>query len=252
MAKRGAPLRMNENIRTGHVFEVLCEVRFAGLSAIPAGAILPGFLFTQLQLEGMISKIEAQPQVAIPLAMREKDTNLRYLATHRMTGDAGLLVAVGDHSLSVSVVDAYAGWPDLQTKAKVVFSKALEVGAIGDIERVSVKYLNLFRADLGGDQSCLINAAFRVGSRTITSEPLTVRTEFKIGSVTTVVQITAQATLNSTLASVTGGTGLVADLDFIVIKPHSGIEEIMKSLNDAHEIALEFYNDLTAVQGEAK
>lgn len=227
----------------GHVFEVLCELRFSGSPSFPASVILPGFLFTRLKKENLVSKFEPLPQSGIPTQMREADDNLKYLTTHRMVGEKGFIAAVGDHALSVSITQDYNGWPDLRDKASKVFAHAITSEALGTIERVSIKYLNLFPSDLGQDQFRLIDGSVRLGSRTLTSESTQLRYEFQLGEVTASVNIVSQATLQAQVGSFRA-TGLVLDMDFIVSRPHMNLEDVLSSLDEAHRRANETYTDI--------
>lgn len=238
-------LREMDHVKTGHVFEVLCEVRFTGSPALPAGVILPGTLFNQLLADQLVEKFEALPQASIPLAIRENDENLRYLATHRMSGVDGFIVAVGDHVLATSITDDYRGWADLRTKASKVFKHAMASGTLGTLERVSVKYLNLFPAKPTDDQLALINASMRIGKRTLSSESMQLRYDFKQDDIEAIIQIVTQANVQAQVGTF-HGSGLVLDMDFIVIRPHDSLEEVLDSLDRAHARAIEVYQDVTA------
>jgi len=232
----------------GHVWEVLCELRFSGSPSLPAGVILPGYLFPLLKTEKLVSTIEALPHAVIPLQMRESDDNLRYLTTHRMVGENGFLAAMGDHAVSVSITRDYEGWLDLRAKAERVFKHALASEALGTIERVSIKYLNLFPSGMGENQFSLINASIRLGSRSLTTEPTQLQYEFKVGNVTALIKIVAQAALQGQTGTKARGTGLILDMDLIVIRPHEGIDDIISSLDEAHQRANEVYQDISGIK----
>jgi uncharacterized protein (TIGR04255 family) len=239
---------VNQGQRSGHVFEVVCEIRFAGSKEFPTGVILPGLLYTQLHQSGVVGKFEPLAQAAIPSQIRLADNNLRFLPTHRMVGD-GVVVAVGDHTVNVSQVEGYAGWDTMRDLTRNVFAKSLESGALGQVERTSLKYLNLIPGELGTDHFGMINASIHVGSRKLSDQQAQIRTELLIDGLIAVVQMTAQARLERVGGlddgkPLEGQNGLVLEIDVLCPKEFSGIDDIMDGLERAHAVAIQLYMDI--------
>jgi uncharacterized protein (TIGR04255 family) len=226
----------------GNAFEVACEMRFGG-TEVPVGAVLPGLLYSQLNDE--LDQIALTPAAAIPENVRRAEENLRYLATHRLFKNGGLSVLVGDQSLVVSNIRPYRGWASLLAAARRVFGAAIDTKLLGPIERVSVRYVNLFESPMGSDQLSLINAEIRIGNTVVTKESLNMKLEYGQNGVQTVVALQTQANVKSELPWGGNGDGLVFQSDILVQRVHNSITDVLESLELAHGRANDLYAELT-------
>src|SRR5690606_4087325 len=156
------------------IVEAVAEIRFS--EAMPAaGQILGGALYEQLKQR--FKRTEPLPISDIPPQIRRADSNLRYASVFRLIGPE-MTVSVGDQTLAVSIVDRpYPGWETFRELIAEVLSKAAGSPFIGEIERASLKYVNLIEVPLGGDHLGLTNLSLEIGGRCITNEPTTLRTE---------------------------------------------------------------------------
>lgn len=217
-------------LKNAPILMALAEVRFSNEGASTVGAVLPGVLYSDLKDE--FPTIEPLPTAQIPSELTTQNPELRYLPTTTLRGE-GKVLSVGGCVLALSFGKPYPGWDACEASIKKVWDTAKRSGLIGNIERFSLKYVNLIEADLGENHLALTTVKLVLGDRAITSEATTVRTEIKDGRFITIMTIVGQAHTVDQPAT----TGLIVDLDVVCNGPFAGgWDEIVGLVNEAHAI----------------
>lgn len=209
------------------IVEALCEIRFEG--GVSASSLLPGLL--QPKFGEDFPKFEKLPAASLPEQVRELDPNLQYAPLYRLSGAKGM-VSIGERSLSVAVTRGdYPGWKIFKPLVVAIFSAAIRTGHLGAIQRLSVKFVNVFAAPESRDLSSVTRVAVNLGDWQVCKESIHLRTEIRHGEHVTVVQIA-----NPAQVSQLGGppfSGLVLDIDTVLVAPGPSASENLGALLDA-------------------
>lgn len=221
------------------ILEATAEIRFENTLGLGSGSIISGALFSALK--DQFPKFEPHPSSQLPAALKDADPNLRYLPTHRLVGEAEV-VLVGDRVLGQSRVGGYPGWDAFKASVLKTLETAKHLEVIGAVERVSVKYVNLIESPLGSDQLGLTEITISLGSHRLGSESATLRTEFIRGRAVSIVQVVSQAKTLATPERASGKEGLILDIDTIINGPFSRFwDELPTILDEAHSLAEEMF-----------
>ncbi len=212
------------------LMEAIFEVRFQP-SLPTAGDLLPGLLFEKLGPE--YPNVEQLPVGTIPREMREKDANLHYLATYRLSGGSRW-IQVGDRVATVSVGVPYPGW----TRFKDAILQMLRIVAgttlMREPERFSFRYINVIPAQPDRPQLPLLSVRTSWPGHEFTERGFQLRFEVEDREYITVVQIAPQVTLKKPDSLV---SGLMVDVDTIRTRPARDFwEGDAALLEDAHSV----------------
>lgn len=166
--------------------EALFEIRFQAQG--PATSILPGFLYTKLGCTEIIKT----PHAEIPDQIRKSAPELMFLPTTRLKWGR-YFVSLGDNNIVISSGYPYDGWPILKEAIQKILSIAAELQLIGNVERYSLKYLDIF--DMPGFTTPGDGLAFNVGFPGIDNDMRTthLRTEIPKGSQHHIIQYFGEA-----------------------------------------------------------
>jgi uncharacterized protein (TIGR04255 family) len=83
------------------------------------------------------------PVMQFPKQIRDNDPNLRYEAFYKVTNDKYAFSA-GPHSIVFSVIKPYPGWAVWKQFFIPIIKKIQEKKIINKVERIGLRYLNLF------------------------------------------------------------------------------------------------------------
>lgn len=204
------------SLRKAPLVETIFEFRFSGTKE-PLAEILVGLLYSGLPQDE--TKLEPLPLANVPREFREKDKNLRYLASHRLDY-ANNHISVGDHVLAFSQTIPYGGWAQFESHVKDMLRESLKTKLIQTIERYSLKAVNIIPAKEGAQLS-LLNANFEIGGSSAPERGFRFRTELVSEHLTTILEIITGA--NATLPDGQIRSGLLVQLDAL---RQSEVEEI--------------------------
>lgn len=213
------------------LIDVLFEVRFT--SKVPAEAVLPGLLFSQLKDVG---RIEPLPVAQLPAPVRAADPQLTFAPLSRITWKQQFVILVGERSLVVGCKMPYPGWPAFKAAILEVLGVLRGAEILTKVHRHSLKYIDLLEVD-GDDAEALkrLNVAVRIGSHTVESENTALRVELRRGSLLHAVQLATNAVVQQ---EGTGSRkGALIDVDtfaFAELEPDAFFAELPNSLEDIH------------------
>lgn len=216
--------------------DAVAEIRFS--SSIPNDAVI-GLVYSTLK--STFGKPENLPILQIPLAIREKDQNLRYQPGYRFKGPGNVLL-VGPHSVALSTYP-YSHWGSASGLLSDLLGKLSSVGLFDKVERLGLRYINFFEENVL-DRSTVTLA---VRGASLASQSVTLRTETIRDNFTVITQISNAAT---TVVDGVAKKGSIIDLDIVhdgdSISTNSLADDVMKTFVSANELAdLVFFELLT-------
>lgn len=188
--------------------EAIFEVRFASeLSE----ELVVGICLTKLR--PFIDKIDQLPTVQIPKEIREREPELAYASTHRITlkGTPHQSILLGPRVIVFSHTEQYAGWDHWSASIKQAMDVLLEESYMFDrIERIGLRYINLFPFSILDK----INVEISYVGQPITDQFVSTRLEFVDQNRVTSINIVHNGMI--ALNSKTPTSGSVIDIDSIV------------------------------------
>jgi uncharacterized protein (TIGR04255 family) len=203
-------------LRKAPLVESIFEFRFSSTRE-PLAEILVGLLYAGLPEDQ--TKLEPLPLANVPREIREKDANLRYLASHRLNY-ANNHISVGDHMLAFSQTIPYGGWAQFQDHVERMLRASLDTKLIQTIDRYSLKAVNIVPAQEGAQLS-LLNGRFEVGGNPAPERGFRFRTELISEDLTTILEIITGA--NASLPNGEIRSGLLVQLDALRQSEAEGI-----------------------------
>jgi len=192
--------------------EAIFEVRFQ--PSLPnAGDLLPGLLFEKLG--GEYPNVEQLPVGTIPREVREKDANLHYLATYRLSGRSSW-IQVGDRVATLSAGMPYPGWAKFKEAILQMLRVVAATKLMRDPERFSFRYINVIAAQSDQLQLPLLSVQTSWPGHEFVERGFQLRFEIEEREYVTVVQLAPQVTLKKPDSLV---SGLMIDVDTIRSRP---------------------------------
>lgn len=191
--------------------DAIFELRFS--CDQPASEIVPGYLFSFLKKDN--PKISQLNISQLPKEIRESDPNLKYAPTTRIDWTS-FFINVGDRSVSVCCQLPYPGWYVFKRAIKQMVDHLKNIGIINDVERCSLKYVDLIPSDDLADQCKFLNIKLEVADHALEKEVFQIRIDIpdEDGELINVVQLSSAAKV--TLADGTTKKGTIIDIDTIL------------------------------------
>jgi|WetSurMetagenome_2_1015567.scaffolds.fasta_scaffold234518_1 uncharacterized protein (TIGR04255 family) len=193
-------MRLPKRLKKNPIIDAIAEVRFS--STIPNDAVI-GLVYSRLQ--DSFGKPENLPILQIPAALRESDPKLKYQPCYRFTKPGNVLL-IGPRTVALSTYP-YSDWSTASPLLGEVISRLHGVRLFETIERIGLRYINLFENLNILDHSTLV---LKVRNASIANQSVTLRTETSSHGFKVVTQILNSATAH--VASIPK-KGSVLDLD---------------------------------------
>ena len=202
MTTQGLPIKLKKEPLVDAVF----EIRFSSVTA--ASSVLPGFFFAKLEPKEW--QIEPLPVASIPSQIRTVDPNLRDRPIIRIHWD-NFVILVGDSALGVGCKIPYAGWAKFRERIIKAVELLMDTKIVQNIERYSLKYVDIVEGENLAEQIQRVNIDIRVGGHTIKEELFTVRAEIPNHEFLNIIQVAASATATTPDGRMRKGT--LVDID---------------------------------------
>lgn len=223
-------MQLPEKLELAPIVEATFELRFQPAKE-SAADLLVGMLYSNNGLQAYQQRVRALPVANVPRSIRDSDPNLKYLASHQLSGSGSHLM-VGDHVLGLSCT-AYDGWDELKKSVKILLEAAKGTNLIGPVERYSLKAMNILPTPVGKALEAL-NARFEIAGRKAEEQGFHFRTEFVSERLTTIIELAPNA--NVTIeGQVKSGTLITLD----TIRSSDAEEIWSKSDKCLHEVHTE-------------
>ncbi|MBD1399437.1 TIGR04255 family protein [Pelovirga terrestris] len=204
------------------LIDVVFEIRFK--SVISASSILPGLLFERLEGE---KKIEKLPASQLPEQVRTSDPNLKYAPLLRIVWK-NFAIMISDNGVAVGCILPYPGWSSFKKTIIELVGHLSSAKIIKEVERYSLKYIDIIPAKSLKDQVSAVNLSLTIGKHKLESEFFQVRVDIPIDDLINIMVINSSASV--ALSSGEKRNGVVVDIDTILNIGDDNIEETYSSL----------------------
>ncbi len=194
-------IRLPQKIDPCPIVEAIYEIRYKPL--VPWEAVF-GMIYTRVR--ALLPKTQKLPILELPETIRSQDPNLRYQAYYELKQKDNIGLKVGPRVLTFSNTKPYQGWVEWANFISTVFEQVQESGVIKNVERIGLRYINLFDSDIL-DQ---LNLSLVVNSKLILEETTSLRVELKDESTLKILQVANNASIIRDGKSVVGS---VIDID---------------------------------------
>ena len=193
-------MKIPRKINPCPIIEAIVEIRFE--TNVPPDAVF-GVIYNEFKKE--YTKVEKLPILQLPEALRTKDPNLRYQPYFKLIHE-NFLLQIGPNVLSIVNVNDYVGWSTLSSKINNTFLKVEKLGVISQANRLGIRYINFFEADIFEN----INLEFLLANSPLVSEQITFRSTLRTGKFLSNLQILNKG--NVTVKNVPK-SGSIIDID---------------------------------------
>ncbi|MCA3440609.1 MAG: TIGR04255 family protein [Rhodobacter sp.] len=199
--------KLPEILEREPLVDALFEVRLRDTS--PIADILPGILF---QENGSTTKVSRLPVAELPPDMRASDPNLRYAPLVRVELEK-YLVSVGDRSVLISCKLPYPKWKQFKAAILDIVARIAKLRVVGNVERYSLKYVNLIQAPTIAEQVSKINMSITLGDVKVSDDHANVQVHHKKDGIIHILSVVIGAQGN--LADGQAVFGTIVDIDSI-------------------------------------
>ncbi len=212
------------------IIEALFEIRFKSETQ-NLSKILPGILFQKFN--GEFTRIEGLPASSVPDEIANKEEPFRYMPFHRLIGDE-FLMQVGNSMFSLVCKKPYSGWNRFYEKVNGIMAVLKETGLITNIERFSIKYVNLIPSPKSMGLTPL-KLLCKIDGVDIGEESTRLRNEKPISDFIQILEIASPASVVTEAGEKLDG--VLVDVDIISnFKFNDFWKEYPDKLQEAHDI----------------
>ena len=230
--------KIPKKLRKDPIVEAVFELRFKPAPSAPSafGDVLAGILYNQFKKD--FSQIDRLPFSNIPRELQDLDPNLRYQARSRLKSDKGMIL-VGDRMAAISSPRPYMGWENFFPLIMRVIGQLNETTLVGQIERFSVKYMNVLEADEMQAQFSFVNLRAKLGTYDLTKHLTQFRTEIEERGFANIIEILAGTTVKTVDSK--EFRGLLLNIDTVKKAPQNFWQEADALINSAHEVEKDLF-----------
>lgn len=222
------------------IVEAIFEIRFQ--SKVPSvSTLLPGLMYSSLKSD--FEAPERLPQANFLPFVAPVDPNLKYQPSFRIKNKE-FIILLGDYSLIVSCPRPYVGWERFRNIILSLLKDLNNTDLILEVERISVKYLNLLEADSTNKQFGLLNMSIQLGNYDLTSHNTFIQSEIIEDGLINLIEIRSNVQL--TRENETTNPGLLLAVDTISDKHENFWEKMGEYVDKVHSKEKQiFYSLLT-------
>jgi uncharacterized protein (TIGR04255 family) len=187
--------------------DAVFEVRLNG--PLTLADILPGFLFHDLEPKPTVKRL---PAAEIPQPMRANDPELQFVPVLRLEW-SDYIIAVGDRNFVISCRLPYPKWPKFKSAILDITGRIANVGISGQVERYSLKYVNLIEAATLAEQFSKIKMSITLGAIEVEADQVNLKVHRKEADVVHILSLITGA--SGKRADGKEMSGVVVDIDSI-------------------------------------
>lgn len=185
--------------------EAVFEMRF---TVVPGRGVelLPGVMLAALGQD--FPRIEQLPVGTIPKNMRDATPELQHAPVFKLQGE-NEAVLLGDRVASFNATRPYPGWSQFRGRAMQVASALKNSGHLANLDRYSLKYVNVVDSSKVASPAAPFNLQVAAGSHQFSPNGFRLRFETEIDGFLNIVELASNATftvgkakLNGTLVAI--------------------------------------------------
>lgn len=199
------PIRLEREPLVDALFEVRVN------PASPLADVLPGFLLHDFDGKASITRL---PAADFPFPMRKQDPNLQYAPLQRIEwGD--FFISVGDRNVVISCKMPYPKWPNFKAAILDILKRVAKLNLDGQVERYSLKYVNLIAATDYADQIGKIRMDVKLGNLSVSEQHISLQVHEKTADVIHIYSVVTGAQVKTEDGK--ESSGILVDIDSIRI-----------------------------------
>ncbi|KAF3978123.1 MAG: TIGR04255 family protein [Methylococcales symbiont of Iophon sp. n. MRB-2018] len=202
--------------------EAVFELRFE--SSVPEDAIF-GIVFNQFKDE-FNNTATSLPILEVPSQIRNQDPNLMFAPHYKMDSEF-FTMQIGPKAISLVNTKEYKGWECFQERISKTFKKLQKIGIITKINRLALRYINVFPHKNIFDSS---SVQVVLENSPLDSSNINLVTEIKNDSISSSVRVISGAQVAMTNEIIHGS---VVDIDSSIQNVESKC--FLDNLNQVHE-----------------
>lgn len=215
------------SLRDEPLIDAIFELRFVGQQQL--ADILPGVLFSAY---GGAPKISRLPAAEIPQPVRDSDPNLVFVPILRLELD-GFAISVGARNLVISSKMPYPKWAAFKDFIIGVCERVANSGLPLELERFSLKYVNLLQGGSVAEQVAKIKMQMAVGDLDYKDGLFSLQLQVTEGDYLHIVSVMTGAV--ATLPDGTTLAGTILDVDSVCQTQGVHISDFVRTSNDRLE-----------------
>lgn len=189
--------------------DAVFEVRLKGTQ--PLGDILPGFLMAELKPKPTVTRL---PAAEIPRPMRAADPGLQFAPTQRIDWSR-FFISVGDQNIVISCKLPYPKWPNFKKAILEILQHIGKAEIEGEVERYSLKYVNLIEAPTPAEQVKKIRTKIQLGDIEVLDDHFSLQVHRQEGDILHILSIVTSA--HAQLPDGRQISGAIVDVDSIQV-----------------------------------
>jgi len=223
-------MKIPKRLKRNPIVDAVAEVRFT--STLPSEAII-GLVYEKVK--DKFGQPNSLPIVQVPVALREKDPNLKYQACYRFEKPGNVLL-VGPHNVALSTTP-YTDWAASTPLLSELLEKFDKMKLFSSVERIGLRYVNFFEKLNIFDY---VTLSLEVNKRSIASQSIVLRTETEVQGFKVITSITNAATRKVADQSKEGS---LLDIDIVKERPEIQEGAVPKTLLDLFTKSNQFADD---------
>jgi uncharacterized protein (TIGR04255 family) len=242
MTSNDADNKIPVRLKKEPLLEAVWEIRFR-MAKPSVLDLLPGLIYNAQS--GKYPRTVRLPAADIPSTVVDIDASLRCLPKIRLEGD-NYAVQISECAVSLSCPRPYSGWELFSKEIRVLAELLRGTTLIEQLERFSLKYVDLVEVKQPPDLGCL-NVEVRLGGYQIDTRPVHLRSEVREGGLIHIIQIVSPA--HAILPSGEEPVGVLLDIDTICPLDGNGSWEMLEShLEEVHSASKRMFFGLLTVE----
>ena len=204
--------------------EAVCQLRVAGNVAL--NMFFPGLLLARHPED--VSELKQLPTAMIPEQVRAMEPEMAFAPLVQLRFK-GVLVMIGERSITVSNPAPYLGWAGFKPLLVEVFAVLLESKLVPSVERYSLKYTNVLKANETPDSLGAIAWSLGVGQLELNKRATTLRTETLTNGLVTIITLSGGVAVQAEGQAPVQGS--LIDIDTICQDKPQGAEAFVASMS---------------------
>ena len=200
-------------------------------------SVVLGIMYNSLTKAFGKLSVEGLSILNLPEHIRENDANLKNKPTHRINCSQGI-ISVGPHIISISFLPPYKGWEEYLVFIKQIIVIINELGIIGNIHLLNLRYLNFFKSNIYDS----INLNISLGSKKISYPSSIFKTEIPINENRgNVLQITNNVHVKNEKMNLDDDGSLI---DIVVVNKNVTLDNLINCVVCSHQEAKNLFFSL--------
>ena len=205
------------------IVESIIEIRFS--SDYPGDAIF-GIAYNSFKDE--FPEYERTPISQLPEQIRGINENFKYSPHYKLKKE-GFIIQLGPRVFSIANVGEYCGWTVYSQEIQSALEKISELGFIKEVERVGVRYINVFP---GLDIFQKLNLAIFFNKEPLNFEKMSLTTEVAADNCMHILKLISPAVAQVDNKKVEGS---LIDIDTALLEfPKDSIVDLGSYIEQAH------------------